>query len=101
MAKRGFEGYEGEYRDDYKGKYKADGFRFPAVSTSRTWDIVRIDADSPSLHRSGTFTVVSSGYDMMGKAYRQFRAAEAHFRTCVGEDRCGESGHPRSYVGGG
>ena len=100
MAKRDFEGYEGEYRDDYKGKYVAEGFRFPAVSSSRTWDIVRIDAESIGRHRKGSFTVVSTGYDMMGKAYRQFRAAEMHFRSCQGESVCSDPAHPRSYIGG-
>ncbi len=96
MPKHRFEGYEGAYRDDYQGNYVADGFRFPAVSSSRTWDIVRINADSLGRHPRGSFTIVSTGYDMMGKAYRQFKKAEGHFRRCQGESACTDPEHPRS-----
>ena len=90
-----FEGYEGRFDPDYRGAYSTGGFRLPFIEATRTWDIVRVDGEPIELSYSrNQFTVLSRGYDMMGKAHADLSAYRRHFKTCPGVGVCLDIGHP-------
>ena len=90
-----FEAYEGRLDPQYAGKYRSPGIRYPLIERTRRWDIVRVDGEPVGgVYRSGQYTVLSRGHDMMEKAHEEAAAYRLHFKRCPGVGICQDIGHP-------